>query len=240
VTVDSSTSPSVEPDRSALRTVVERIETIVFDEAEPGSQLPSEGQLAKELGVSRLTVREGVKQLSARGLIETQNGRRPVVAVPNGRSVGDYFRSAIRRDPRALLDLLEVRFALETHIATLAAVNADQAGIREMETTVQEMATHLDDGDEFNEADIRFHELLAAATGSPMLATLIEELSACLRTGRAQSVAGHRRRGLQLDEVLAEHREILEHVGTHDAQGAASAMRRHLQHTKEDLDAALD
>ncbi|MBN9168793.1 MAG: winged helix-turn-helix transcriptional regulator, partial [Microbacterium sp.] len=79
---------------SAMARVVERVEELVFEELEPGHELPSEGALAQDLGVSRLTVREGMRQLSARGLIEVHNGRKPVVASPNGKGVGDFFRNA--------------------------------------------------------------------------------------------------------------------------------------------------
>ena len=225
--------------RAPLQLVVDRVEGLVFDELEPGSQLPSEGDLATDLGVSRLTVREGMRQMSARGLVEVRNGRRPVVAIPNGKSVGDFFRSAIRRDPRSLLDLLDVRLALESHNASLAAANAGRVSLRAMQGAIEDMERSVHDADAFNDADVRFHELLAVGTGNQMLSMLIEELSACLRTSRAQSVAGHRRRGRELDEVIEEHRAILLAVENHDAARAASAMRTHLRHTGRDLAAAL-
>lgn len=223
---------------TSVERVVAHIEHLVFS-LEPGDSLPSEGDLAKELGVNRLTVREGMRQLSARGLVEVRNGRRATVAVPDGRSVGDFFRNAIRRDPRALLDLLDVRRALEIHNASMAATRAGKASIDAMESAVQRMADALDDPDAFNDADVRFHELLAWATGNQMLATLIEELSDCLRTSRMQSLAGHNARGLNLDHVLREHQEILDGVRAHDARAAATAMRRHLRYTEKDLRAVI-
>ena len=168
--------------QSAMNRVVERVESLVFDELEPGHALPSEGELAQDLGVSRLTVREGMRQLSARGLIEVHNGRRPVVASPNGKGVGDFFRNAIRRDPRSLLDLLEVRQALEVHIAVLAARNASRASVLAMQAAIDSMARNISSPEDFNEADIQFHELLAAATGNQMLSILIEELSDSCRS----------------------------------------------------------
>ena len=225
---------------SPLDLAVTRIETLVFDELEPGDQLPAEGALGEELGVSRLTVREAMKQASARGLVEIRNGRKPTVAIPNGRGVGDYFRSAIRRDARALLELLDVRMALEVHNSGLAALNAGRASIDAMSALVVEMEASIDSPDAFNENDMRFHELLATATGNRMLSTLIEELAGCLRTSRTASVAGHARRGLSLTNVVAEHRAILLCIENHDPRGAEAAMQRHLKHTGKDLEAALD
>src|SRR5919201_4391642 len=109
---------------SVLDSVGGRLEDLIFDSFEPGDVLPSEGKLAEALGVSRLTVREATRALEARGLLDIAKGRRPRVAAHNSALVGDFFKIAVRRDPRALLDLLEVRKALEVHIAVLAARRA--------------------------------------------------------------------------------------------------------------------
>ena len=114
---------------SILDSVIEQLEGLIFGGFEPGEALPSEGKLAEALGVSRLTVREATRTLAARGLLEITQGRRPRVAAPNGALVGDFFKIAVRRDPRALLDLLEVRKALEVHIAVLAARRAAKSEI---------------------------------------------------------------------------------------------------------------
>ncbi len=218
--------------------VVAHVEELVFGR-EPGDALPSEGELAKTLGVNRLTVREGMQQLSARGLVQVSNGRRPSVAVPDGRNLGDFFRTTIRRDPGALLDLLEVRRALEVHIAALAARRAPKASIEAMEAALADMVAGTEDPVEFNAADVRFHELLAMATGNSMFLTLVEELSGCFRASRSRSFLGHEARGLQLDEVITEHREILDAVRERDPRRAQAVMRLHLQHTERDLRAAL-
>src|SRR5256885_17228092 len=105
---------------SVVGSVIERLEGLIFGGLEPGEALPSEGKLAQALGVSRLTVREATRTLQARGLLEISQGRRPVVTAPNGTLAGDFFQTAVRRDPRSLLDLLDVRRALEVDIARLA------------------------------------------------------------------------------------------------------------------------
>src|SRR5436190_2306357 len=154
---------------SVVGSVIEQLEGLIFGGLEPGEALPSEGKLAEALGVSRLTVREATRTLQARGLLEITQGRRPTVAALNGALLGDFFQIAIRRDPRALLDLLDVRRALEVHIATLAAKRAGRGEIADMEMSIAAMRTAGDDSEAFHNADVRFHENLAAASGNRLL-----------------------------------------------------------------------
>src|SRR3954447_21099708 len=211
--------------RSVTDTVVERIEDLLFGELTPGAELPSESDLAAELGVSRLTVREATKSLQARGLLEVRQGRRPVVAHLTAGRIGDYFTAAVRRDPRRLLDLLDVRRALEGHIASLAAANVSRAAISVMETAVATMRAAADEGpDAIHDADIRFHEGLAAASGNQLLSFLIEAMDSPMHTSRIRSLQGHLARGGTVDDVIEQHARILDRVKARDPEGAATAM----------------
>jgi GntR family transcriptional repressor for pyruvate dehydrogenase complex len=220
---------------SVLDAVIEQLEGLIFNGFEPGDTLPAEGKLAEALGVSRLTVREATRSLEARGLLEITQGRRPRVAAPNGALVGDFFKSAVRRDPRALLDLLEVRRALEVHIAALAAKRATKGDLADMEMSIAAMRTGGDDSDAFHAADVRFHENLAAASGNRLLVFLIEAFGEPLRESRLRSFAGHLARGGEVDDVIQQHQAILDAVAAHNPKAAAQAMRDHLQQTEQDL-----
>jgi GntR family transcriptional repressor for pyruvate dehydrogenase complex len=220
---------------SVLDAVIERLEVFIFDGFEPGDTLPAEGKLAESLGVSRLTVREATRSLEARGLLEITKGRRPRVAAPNGALVGDFFKSAVRRDPRALLELLEVRRALEVHIAVLAAKRATKGDIADMEMSIEAMRAGGDRSDAFHAADVRFHENLAAASGNRQLVFLIEAFGEPLRESRLRSFAGHLARGGQVEDVIQQHQAILDAVQAHSPKAAAQAMRDHLQQTEQDL-----
>jgi DNA-binding FadR family transcriptional regulator len=220
---------------SLVDSVVERLEGLVFGGLEPGEALPSEGKLAEALGVSRLTVREATRTLEARGLLEIRQGRRPTVAAPNGALVGDFFKIAVRRDPRALLDLLDVRRALEVHIAVLAARRATKGDIADMEMSINAMRAAEDESEAFHDADVRFHENLAAASGNQMLVFLIEALAGPLRESRLRSFAGHRARGGGIEDVIQQHQTILDAVKDRSPKAAAEAMRYHLKQTERDL-----
>ena len=220
---------------SVVDGVIERLEELIFSRLEPGEMLPSEGQLAEALGVSRLSVREATRAMEARGLLEISKGRRPRVAAPNGSLVGDFFKSAVRRDPRALLDLLEVRRALEVHIASLAARRASQRHIADLELSINAMRAAEQEFEAFHTADVRFHENLAAASGNDLLVLLIEAFAAPLRASRRRSFAGHQARGGHVDDVIQQHETILDAIKTRNPKQAAKAMRDHLQQTEQDL-----
>src|SRR5919198_114925 len=206
-----------------------------LQDLQPVETLPSEGQLAESLGVSRLTVREATRTLEARGLVEISKGRRPRVAAPNSALVGDFFQTAVRRDPRALLDLLEVRRALEVHIAALAARRATAGDVADMEMSIRAMRAADHDPEAFHAADVRFHENLAAASGNRLLVFLIEALAEPLRASRLRSFDGHRARGGGIDDVIQQHQTILDAVKARNPKAAAAAMREHLEQTERDL-----
>jgi GntR family transcriptional regulator, transcriptional repressor for pyruvate dehydrogenase complex len=220
---------------SVVGGVIERLEELIFSALDPGEMLPSEGQLAEALGVSRLSVREATRALEARGLLEISKGRRPRVAVPNGSLVGDFFKSAVRRDPRALLDLLEVRRALEVHIASLAARRASQRHIADLELSIQAMRASEQEFEAFHTADVRFHENLAVASGNELFVFLIEAFAEPLRASRRRSFAGHQARGGHVDDVIEQHETILDAIKARNPKQAAQAMREHLQQTEQDL-----
>ena len=220
---------------SVVDGVIERLEELIFSRLEPGETLPSEGQLAEALGVSRLSVREATRTLQARGLLEISKGRRPRVAALNGSLVGDFFKSAVRRDPRSLLDLLEVRRALEVHIAALAARRASPRHIADLELSISAMRAAEQEFEAFHTADVRFHENLAAASGNDVLVFLIEAFADPLRASRQRSFAGHQARGGHVDDVIQQHEAILDAVRARNPKQAAQAMREHLQQTEQDL-----
>jgi DNA-binding FadR family transcriptional regulator len=226
---DAAATPGV------TESVITHLEDLVLGELEPGSELPSESELAEQLGVSRLTVREATKSLQARRLVDIRQGRRPVVAHPNAGPIGDFFSAAVRRDPRRLMDLIEVRRAIEVHIASLAATTASRAAIAAAEATLAAMRDAADDRVAFHDSDIRFHESLAEGSGNQLLCFIIEAMEEPLRVARMQSMEGHLARGGSVDDVIEAHARILDRVKDRDAAGAAEAMRQHLSQTARDL-----
>ncbi|TFD56952.1 FadR family transcriptional regulator [Cryobacterium sp. Hh7] len=241
--IDQMEEPTSAGDRGAgqlaSHAVVQHVLQLIFGGGvEPGDSLPSESELAGSLGVSRLTVREGIRALEARGLIEVRHGRRPVVAHPNAVPLRDFFSASVRRDPRGLLELLEVRLAIEVHSAQLAAQHATRADLALLEMSLEAMRRFVNDEDAFNDADVRFHAAVASASGNRMLNFLVEGMEEPLHHSRLQSIRGYRSKADDIESLIEQHGEIFEKISSRDVRGAATSMRKHLIHTRNDLRAA--
>ena len=225
---------------AATEEVTQHVERLLFGgELEPGDSLPSEAELAATLHLSRLTVREGLRTLQARGLIEISHGRRPVVAHANATPLRDFFSASVRRDARGLMELLEVRLAIEVHATQLAATHATRSEIDALALALDLMRRSSDDEEAFNDADVRFHAAVASASGNRTLSFLVEGMDEPLHHSRLASLRGYRRRGDPVQSLIAQHEEIYQRIVDHDARGAASAMRKHLVQTRNDLRAAF-
>jgi len=238
--VPPDTAPAPRRPQLATETVVQHLEDLIFHgELEPGDSLPSESELAQALDLSRLTVREAVRALQARGLIEVAHGRRPIVAHPNARPLTDFFSASVRRDPRSLFELLEVRLAIEVHAAQLAALHATPGDLAAIAAHLDVMRRSAEDESAFHQADIRFHAAIAAASGNRMLMFMLEGMEGSLHLSRLESIRGHKSRSDGLAHLIDQHADIYRCIATRDVAGATAEMRRHLVDTRNDLRAAF-
>jgi GntR family transcriptional regulator, transcriptional repressor for pyruvate dehydrogenase complex len=196
----------------------------------PGSRLPSERELAEQLGVSRSTVREAVQFLGALGLVEIRHGSGTFV-----RSDGDLpseWLQWTRRHQVEVHELLEVRRGLEAVAAELAAERSHDLEAMEAALADMEAAIHGPDVPGLVEADLSFHTALAAASGNTALRHLTESLGRELlrERGAIWNEPG------RPDRSLREHRRIFESVRAGDALGARTALVDHLHSVEQDVD----
>lgn len=233
---------------TAAGAVAEDLAKMILDELAPGSSLPSEAHLAERYDVSRLTIREAVKLLAGRGLVELARGRKALVREPDGAAFTDFLTSIVRYDPKGLYDLVEVRLSLEVQSATLAAKRATRAGVAAIESALDGMTEVLDQADgeltedqefRFHTFDVGFHEAIALASGNRVLGYLFEAMAQPLREGFFISRRGHEQRGHTLQDVLAAHQQILDCIKAGSGRAAADAMRLHLKDTERDIRAAV-
>ncbi len=233
---------------SAASVVADNLAQHILDELSPGSSLASEAVLATRYAVSRLTIREAIKMLEGRGLLEIARGRKAVVREPNGAAFADFLTSVIRYDPRGLFDLLQVRMSLEVQSATLAAKHASRAGIVGIEHALEGMRdvaasgdNHSDEAEKrFQAFDVKFHEAIALASGNRVLGYLFEAMALPLRNGFAISRRGNAQRGQTLQATIDAHQRVLDGIKDGNGRAAAEAMRHHLKDTELDLRTALN
>ncbi|HEY9151954.1 MAG TPA: FadR/GntR family transcriptional regulator [Anaerolineales bacterium] len=212
--------------------IVEQIERrIVAGELNVGDQLPSERELAEQFEVSRIAVREAVKALRAKGLVEIRPGRGTFIT----NSTPDVVRNSLSMlmkfgQAEGFSDLVEVREILEPEIAALAAIRINKEQISAMSEAVDVMDTALDNVDIFVEFDLGFHLALAQATQNPLIPILMDSIIDLLREQRKR--IGLVKGGLQRGQY--HHKKILEAVVNHDSQLARKAMQLHLKQVRED------
>jgi len=233
---------------SAASAVADDLAQVILGELAPGQSLPSEADLADRYAVSRLTIREAVKLLAGRGLLELSRGRRAMVREPDGSAFTDFLTSLVRADPKGLFDLVEVRLSLEVQSATLAAKRANRAGIIAIENALDGMRDAIGDSTDFadeaaearfHEFDFGFHEAVALASGNRVLGYLFEAMAIPLREGFYISQRGHAFRGHTLVDTIEAHQRILDCIRAGNGRAAAEAMRVHLKDTERDIRMAV-
>ena len=212
--------------------IVEQIEhRFVSGELKVGDKLPSERELAEQFGVSRIAVREAVKALREKGLVEIRAGRGTFIT--NGtegvvrHSIGLLMKfEAVGASP----NLVEVREIMEPEIAALAATRITEEQVITMTRAVGVMDMALDNVEVFVEADLDFHLALAQATQNPIIPILMNSIIDMLREQRKRIalVDGGLIRGQY------HHKKILDAVMRHDPKTARSAMQQHLGQVRKD------
>jgi GntR family transcriptional repressor for pyruvate dehydrogenase complex len=193
-------------------------------ELRPGDRLPAERELAVQLGVSRPSVRAGLRSLSAIGVLQTRHGAGTFITdgPPTLGSEPLSFLAALHGFTRD--EMFEARRALEVGVAGLAAERANDEQIATIAEEITGMFAALDDPQTFLIHDIRFHRSVAEASGNPILASLVEMVSALFYEQRRKT-AQH---GRDLKESAHLHRAIYHAIRAHDAKRASAAMSEHL------------
>lgn len=181
-----------------------------------GERIPTEPALVAELGIGRNSLREAIRALVHAGLLETRQGDGTYV-----RATSDLAGAVRRRTSRAeLVEIFEVRRALEVEAARLAALRRTDDDLAELERVLaqREQAGHAGDHERFVESDVGLHRLIAAASHNAMLTELYDDFSAALRDLLHVSVGTR-----PLAEQVAIHDELIAAIRAGDADAAAAS-----------------
>lgn len=235
----SADAPDTAPARGSYRPgyelVAERIlELISQSQLRPGDRMPTENEIAAQLGTSRTVVREAIKILSALGRIRAQKGRGLYVADDEGMLGLRWDGFFLPTDLDHVYMLFEFRRVQESEASRLAATRATPAELRAIEAAAQTCREGHVTGQDvlFRHGDGEFHLSIAAASHNPFLVAAVREARRLLMQsatiGLSGSVGGH------AAEAVEEHAAIHRAIRDGDADRAAHAAAVHLDNTLED------
>src|SRR5918998_4310045 len=233
-TDDSPVFPAIEREASLASRVTAHLERLILDShLRPGDRLPSERHLAGQFAVSRTVIREAVRSLAARGLLEVRSGSGTVVgALPfdsAAESMGLLLNLGITSGRIDLGKVMEVRRMLEVEIAGLAASHATAEDIASLVAILSEAESGVEDEETFVRTDVNFHAALARATHNELFLVLLASIGDVLVQLRR---LGWRTPGAAA-RALAHHRKVLERVADGDINGAREAMNAHMDEARE-------
>lgn len=195
-----------------------------------GDKLPNEFELCERLGVGRGTVREAIKALVSKNILEIRRGAGTFVCQQTGK-IEDPLGLRFYRDKRKLgLDLCQVRSIIEPQIAAIAAANATVADMDELCALRDEVERNIQAGRDYGVQDIRLHTRIAQSTGNEVMSSLVPVITAAIPlmidiTDRTL-----------LEETIATHRAIVDAICSRNQQGAEQAMREHIRLNREEIE----
>ena len=188
---------------------------------QPGDKLKNEYELAELLNVSRGTIREAIKSLVSRNILEVRQGAGTFVSNKNGvpeDPLGLTFISDIKEDKKVALDLLDIRLMLEPEIAALAAVKGTTKQIKTMLEQCKIVEELIKKGEDYREADILFHKRIAQCSGNRVIENLIPIINSSV------SLTINLTEDVFRQNTYKEHRAVAEAIASGDSLGAKCAM----------------
>ncbi len=235
----SPIEPLAAPERLSDRVAGELARRIDSGELAPDQRLPTEQQLAGRFGVSRNVVREAVSRLKSMGLVVSRQGAGVFVA-PREQARPLAFDPSVLQSLESVVQVVEVRRALEGEVAALAAQRITPAKARALRLALQRLDAAVEAGADGVEEDLAFHRSIAQATDNPQFERLLTFLEQYQRGAMRVTRTNEAMHGAFMQAVRREHEAIARAVTAGDANAARRAAVRHMVNAKgriEGLDA---
>jgi len=225
------TDPSGEPVGPVLRErrlsdkVAEMIrQTILGQQLPPGTPLPSERQLGEQFGVSRTVIREAVRALAAKGIVDVRSGSGLRVASMDNSTALESLSWFIRGGQLEYEKVHEVRSTIEVEMAGLAAQRRTEKQLQALQACHAHFESVANDIAQATVTDIEFHDLIAHATQNDLFTVLLGSIGDALIEIRRETLADG-----SGQETIDAHARILDCIAARDREGARAAMRDHLE-----------
>lgn len=233
MTVSSLTA--VQPGLNLADQVAQKLEAeIRAGHVQPGEKLPTEAALVQQLEVSRTVVREAISRLKSRNLVESRQGSGVFVKAAgieplNFDDLSVSGRSASKAAGKdAVIQIVEVRRALESEVAELAAKRRTPADIKRIRDAVKNLANAVKKGQDGVKEDVAFHHAIAQTAGNPFLISTLDYLAQYLRGATRVTRANEARRADFTEAVTTEHARIVQAIADGDAAAARQAATDHM------------
>lgn len=209
--------------------IAEKLEKIIVENMKPGEKLPTEIELAERLSVGRSTIRESLKVLSSKGLIQRGN---------EGTFVSEKVNKCLIAPLNLLInmrignveELLELRQMLELEIILKAARNAEKDIIEELDYINWQMKEPGLSPDSLQQLDIKFHNTIAKATGN----TVLIELLNAVRQVIANNVEDNQMAAQMIEESINFHQQLIEAMREKDSNRAYVVLEKYFTLTKQE------
>ena len=207
----------------------ELMKYILQEPVEPGQKIPNEFELAERFGVGRSTIREAVKGLVSRGILEVRRGSGTYVISTNTLDEDPLGFGKMEDKYKMALDLFEVRLMIEPEIAAIACRNADEDELVTLKRLCDETEQLYQGGHNHISKDIEFHTCIARCSKNQVVETLVPVINTAVYTFANLT---HR---LLKEETLQTHRAITEAICKRDSVGAKCDMMMHLTFNRQTI-----
>ena len=218
---------TVEPQR-LYRQIAEQLRSLISGgEFTPGTRLPAERDLAKQLGVSRPSVREALIALEVEGWVEVRTGS-GVYVLERGKGKRNGSHVTVPATEWGPLELIRARRVIEGEIASLAAQQAKRKDIAAIRAAIDFMQDDADKGVQPLEGDRAFHTAIAQASGNGVLVETVQTFWDARRGPLFERLGDYFETVPSWRKAIAEHEIVLEAIRAHDGEAARAAMQQHM------------
>lgn len=202
---------------------------ILEESIEIGQKLPNEFELAEKFNVGRSTIREAVKSLTSKGILEVKRGSGTYVISTSTIDTDPLGLSKTTDKYKLALDLSDVRIMLEPDIAALAAKNITDEEIERIKMLCDDIERLYLEGKNYTQADLEFHNAVAKASKNQVLETLLPIINTAMMTFADISDFDSKK------ETVETHRAILNAIIERDCLGAKCSMMMHLTYNRQTI-----
>jgi GntR family transcriptional regulator, transcriptional repressor for pyruvate dehydrogenase complex len=196
-------------------------ELIVQQQLQAGDKLPSERELCEQFGISRTVLREAVKMLEEKGLLDSKQGSGTYVRSVSPQAISDSVTLYVRSDQSRYIELMELRSILDVELAGRLAEKASDAEVAALTHHIENMWQLLDSPEAFSAEDVAFHTTFYTAMHNSVLMSIVQPIMDLLEDVMRMSFTDPG----SMESSLKRHVALVDCIRNRDSEGARRTMR---------------